>query len=91
VIRRLMLQRLLSVAFWPKLTRERPEEPNVRFYTPPQPLVRRVTMDDLHGDGSDCEACPRCECCRTCGDCARYGCGRPDGGPRGRPWAELEG
>ena len=33
-----------------------------------------VTMNELYGDGSDHEVCPRCGFCKVCGDCDDYGC-----------------
>jgi len=27
------------------------------------------TMNDLYGDGSEHEACPKCGMCKVCGDC----------------------
>jgi len=36
---------------------------------------KRLTMDDMYGDGSDCTACEKCGLCLSCGDCNIYGCG----------------
>lgn len=44
-------------------------------------MEKEITMNDLHGDGSNHIACNDCGLCIECGDCKHYGCGAEVRGP----------